>query len=476
MSQTSRWESFWGGYTIAGDRLAVFRFFFFAVLGWDCWDQLSHAPRYGAGGLNVSHLASLDDLLPLPDTTWVLGAYLLMSYLAFRIALGGLTRFALPALAVLWNAVYFSSQLDSYQHHYLIGLVLIILCFVPFDQEEGDDAPPEAPRRTWAGRLLVVQLSILYFWTAVAKVDGQWLSGETLTTQVSVDWVRDLADSAGRAMGSDATGFWSLSSIAVCLGECFVAAGWQIPRLRVPTLLLGAGFHAGVEILGFKIGLFSYFMFTMYLLLVPDWVIKILYGFRSFAPRLPGGAVGTPAMVIALIAGAVLLWQIPFSSPGVVILLLTGAALLLEPHSDAASRDRRALLHLLCCGALLLLHLQTDQVRDYYRYLGGDTRRRGDLVTATEAYRQVTVIDPNYASGHYRLGDLLARQGALEESIAPLEKARSLEPREYRFHLRAAQVYDDLGRGGDAYSAARAVLELKPDHRTAAGIAKRHAP
>ena len=474
----SGWGRFWDGYSLSGQRLAVFRFFFFSVLGWDCWEQLAHAPRYGAGGLNISHLASLDDLLPLPSATWVLGAYLLMSYLAFRIALGGLTRIALPALAALWNLVYFSSQLDSYQHHYLIGLVLILLCFMPLDTplRDGVPLPPEAPRETWAGRLLVVQISILYFWTAVAKVDPRWLSGATLASQVSVAWARELARDLGAALGTDALGVWAAASVAVCLGEFFVAAGWQIPKLRIPTLLLGLSFHAGVEILGFKIGLFSYFMFTLYLLLVPERIIGLLYSVRSLLPRLPGGAAGGAALAAALPAGAVLLWRIPVASPGLVVLLITGAALAIELSAGPGGRDRRAALHLVSCGILLLLHLGTDEVRDYYRYLGGDTRRRGDRIAAIEAYRQVTAIDPRYASGFYRLGDLLARQGELEAALAPLNRARALDPGEYRFHLRAAQVYSKLGRGEEAYAAARAVLAIEPGQGAAADIADRWAP
>ncbi len=474
----SRWWQWWESYSLSGQRLAVFRFFFFSVLGWDCWAQIAHAPRYGAGGLNISHLPLLDDLLPLPSATWVLGAYLLMSYLAFRIALGGRTRIALPALAAIWNAVYFSSQLDSYQHHYLIGLVLILLCAVPLDTpiRGGEALPPEAPRATWAGRLLTVQISILYFWTAIAKLDPVWLSGETLASQVSVDWARDLARDIGSALGTDALGIWAIASVAVCLGELAVAAGWQIPKLRIPTLLLGLSFHAGVEILGFKIGLFSYFMFTLYLLLVPERVIGLLYRARSLLPRLPGDAAGGAALAVALLAGAILLWRIPFANPWPIVLPITGAALAIELGGDPGSRDRRAVLHLVSCGILLMLHLGTDEVRDYYRYLGGDTRRRGDRIAAIEAYRQVTAIDPHYASGFYRLGDLLAREGDLEAAVTPLERARALDPREYRFHLRAAQIYSELGRGEDAYAAARAVLKLDPGQSAAADIAARWAP
>jgi hypothetical protein len=36
--------------------LALFRLLFFGVLAVDMWLQVEHAPRYGAGDFNVSHL------------------------------------------------------------------------------------------------------------------------------------------------------------------------------------------------------------------------------------------------------------------------------------------------------------------------------------------------------------------------------------------------------------------------------------
>ena len=471
----SAWNRYWESFTISTARLSVFRFCFFLILGWDCWDQISHAPRYGAGGLNVSHLPMLDDLLPTPERLWMLGAFVLMSYLAFRIALGGATRYALPLLTALWGATYFISQLDSYQHHYLIFLVLLICCFVPWDAPREDPKEDGSDERgSWAVRLLTVQISVLYFWTAVAKMDPLWLSGQTLSTQIKVPWVKEWMLSAAQTLDTDIAGLWALAAVAVTVGELAVAAGWQLRRFYLPTMLLGLSFHIGVELVEFKIGLFSYFMMSIYLLIAPSSIIRALYGFRAFAPRLPGGAVGTPALAIALVAGAAILSRVPFESAALIITLITGVALALEPRSDAGTRDQRALIHVLVCLMILGLHTQTEQMRDYFRFLGGDTRRRGDLITATMAYRNVTEIDPTYASGFYRLGDLLYRQKKYEDAVAPLEQARVLDPDEWQMHLRAAQVYDALGRGPEAYAAASRVLQLKPDQSTAKKIASRH--
>jgi tetratricopeptide (TPR) repeat protein len=167
--------------------------------------------------------------------------------------------------------------------------------------------------------------------------------------------------------------------------------------------------------------------------------------------------------------------SLPLEAPGLAAVLVTVAALLLEPRDTGEDRDRRAVLHIAACAGLLLFHHNTDQLRDYYRYLGGDTRRRGELVEATAAYLQVTRIDPTYGSGFYRLGDLYYRQGDYEAAAAPLARARKLMPGEWQVHLRAAQTYLKLDRPEEAVDAARAVLKLKPDEPTAKKIVTRYA-
>ena len=53
----------------------------------------------------------------------------------------------------------------------------------------------------------------------------------------------------------------------------------------------------------------------------------------------------------------------------------------------------------------------SDVPRDYYKYLGGDARRRGELPAAIDAYEKAVQADPHYFSGWVRLGDLYLQQG-----------------------------------------------------------------
>ena len=94
------------------------------------------------------------------------------------IACGVATRWLVPLATVIYSWLYFGSQLDSYQHHYLVAMLLVIACFVPWQPAVELDAV-----RTWALRLLLVELAIVYLWAAISKIDPLWLDGTALAGQ-----------------------------------------------------------------------------------------------------------------------------------------------------------------------------------------------------------------------------------------------------------------------------------------------------
>ena len=71
--------AFFYGFEVAWAKLALVRVLFFGLLALDALLQISHAPRYGAGGFNVAQLPGLDAIAPgraLMATTQLVEAYL----------------------------------------------------------------------------------------------------------------------------------------------------------------------------------------------------------------------------------------------------------------------------------------------------------------------------------------------------------------------------------------------------------------
>jgi len=458
------WRTFWYGLEIEPTRLRILRIAFFGVLGLDLWQQVSHAPRYGAGGMSVPHI-SLLSALPAPHRDWVLVLFCLGSFLAFRAAMGVAARASAAAVAALFGLIYFWSQVDSYQHHYLVWMIVLLAAFVPWE-------PANGPREHWAVRLLLVQLSLVYLWAAVAKMDPHWLEGRTLSMQISKEWVREGVMNTARAWEIKPLALWSAAAWSVMLAELTLAVCLQVRRLWPAALVLGLGFHIGIEVLGYKIGLFSAFMVALYSLLLPARVVA--WCDRIWPSEEAERRLG-PAMALSL-AGAAATLALPFPP---VAALAAGVAL----FAGAAAWSRPTLptgIAQLTAGlALVTLAETTDQARDYYKYLGGDTRRRGEVDVALDAYENVLAIDPEYVSGWVRLGDLMLRRGAEgddEAAVEAFETALDLAPRRASSWSRLARARAARGELEAAAEAAERALELDPEEPDARAVLRRLAP
>ena len=345
---TRAWQRFWFELPTTWDRMAWVRLCVFGVIALEAWTSLVHAPRYGAGDFNVSHFPALDPWLPVPGRRAMVVLWVAQGYLALRIALGTAGRSAVVTLTVLYAATHFASQLDSYQHHYLILWVLALWSTLPGELVTNRHG-------AWQRRLILGVLSIVYLWAAYSKLDPLWSSGAVLGLQLDsgAPLVRTLTSWTGSRQAA-----LLLLARATIATEIFLAVALWFRRLWPLAWIAGVVFHAGIELLGFRIELFSYLMVALYFLVAPEPVIRLVTApLRAIAGRFPR----------------------PY-------LPLTG--------------------HAIACASLLLLGATTSVALDHHRYLGGDSRRRGDLPAAIRAYEKVIAIDPTYEPGHRRLEQL----------------------------------------------------------------------
>jgi hypothetical protein len=489
------YRPYWLEHAVPTSKLALFRVAFFTLVGIDAFLQLQHAPRYGAGGFNVSHLPLLDALLPLPSRDGMVVVFLLQAYLAFRVALGGAGRAPLVALTALYGYGYFISQLNSYQHHYLIFLLLVLCCFVPWSAAHArDGARPDAPAsvHSWAVRLILAQLALVYLWAAIAKMDGMWLDGTTLARQIGAGWTRDTIERLfGTATPADPGGFARVAWL-VMLTELFLVVAMLWRRLWPVALVVGVAFHAGVEIAGFQIGLFSYFMFACYLLVLPDrWIAGGTRHVATAARRAGGAWLGrgwaraatalrAPALAgttaSTLVVGGLLVAALPYEPMGriaAVTALVGGGAIVLAWRRGGGRTALRALAaHLVACTAIFTLHHTTDQAFDFHRYWAGSAGRLGNEVEARRAYEMLTRVAPEHGPGHYHLGNFHRADGDLEAAMASYERAMRYRPDDHRPFLAAAILHDAAGRGPEALAAAEQVLTLAPKDETALRTAR----
>ncbi len=457
--------TFWFGFDVSWAKLALARVVVFMLLALDAILQIPHAPRYGAG-FNVAQLPLLDALAP--GRVLYNAGELVLAYLFVLAACGVLTRYVLPIATAIYGWLYFSSHLDSYQHHYLVWLVLLLACFVPWQRPA--EATPTTPVRSWALRLILVQLAILYFWAAVSKMSSAWLDGTTLAGQMSGS-VRSLIDSTVQLKGAA----W-----IVIFGELTLAATVWNKRMWFVAAPLGIALHAGILAASLDIGLFAWLMLGLYILIVPDrvwvWLAERppLRALRGIAGVITGWFDGSAkwllwgtAAVLGIVLAAISHFDDALILGGVLVVAFLIVSLVMRNRVSIASL---AIAQLLAFGLWTIVDRTTKTASDYYRLWGGSAKRLGDPTTSEYAYRQMTQVAPNEGGGHFQLGKLLLERNADVEGLAELAKAQDLEPLRARAYVAEARWLASKGRIDEAIAKAREATIVEPSDQEARAL------
>jgi hypothetical protein len=168
--------------------------------------------------------------LPLFIGGWLCAA------LAFALGLG--TRLCGVILTLSMAYTLFLDQQLYSNHLYLATLVLLLLTIAESGARFSLDARRSGGRDlilAWPILLLKIEISIVYFYAALVKVNPQYLSGALLTTFWPLNQFAALH--GGWA--------WVLPYLAVAsiLVEFFLAIALWLPRWRWLALAVGVGFH-----------------------------------------------------------------------------------------------------------------------------------------------------------------------------------------------------------------------------------------
>lgn len=221
------------------ERLAVARIAIgvcsFAV-AWESWRVLARV-------LTPTTL-QLPSLVPLPRvpaeallvlaSTWFVAASALL--------LGFATRYAGALITVLAAYVLLLDQQTYSNHLYLFVLIVGLLTVADSGAALLLDSRRRARARVlaWPVLLLKVQVSLVYGFSAVAKLTPQFLTGDALAQTLKTEgWLIIPGDWRTSRVTS------ALAAIAI-LVELFVAIGLWIPRTRSLAVVCGLLLHATI--------------------------------------------------------------------------------------------------------------------------------------------------------------------------------------------------------------------------------------
>jgi hypothetical protein len=437
------WEHYWFG-PVAAIRPYLLVKGGLCLLAFDAWMQrVPHGGRYGEGGFNVAHFRWLDAVQPLPSAGLYVGLMLAVGMLAMVCVLTDMGPGALALLALMWTYGWAMSMHDSYQHHYLLSLILTALVFLPrlrvhdvyptgvvTKARKGRKSRPSSdaePRvSSWAFVLLAVNIGIVYAFTALTKLDTEWRTGQVFQQQAGMEpvvaWFARHGVSREMFSGAVAPTMAAL--------ECLIAVGYVLavrvdanPKrwLRIVAglgFVLAAGFHVGAELfLPLRIEWFSYYMILLaciYFLprsllraggALLAWPVRLAarWAFASATATTRTRPSHIVLTVIALTAVVGLLGAAGSSLalPGadtvgwLIASVLVGGTVL----AFVRGRQQDAMRYVLAtglAGGVMWAAIGQSTVRvQYHRFVGDQLQTRGNLAAALEAYQEAARYAPD---------------------------------------------------------------------------------
>ncbi len=292
--------------------------------------------------------------------------YAILSVLALMIALGLYHRIAIALFTIGFAYTQLIDVTNYLNHNYLVVLLGAQLALLPANAMWSLDAQRDPSLRrvaipAWNVWLLRFQISVVYVFAGLAKLEGDWLlHGQPLnlwlTARTDTPVIGRWFDEPSVALAMSWAGFLFDTTIPLWLS-------WA--RTRIYAYIALVVFHSATGYL-LNIGMFPFIMTTSALILFsPSWPRRLL---GRTPPPLPVESFARPRKLVVYAIAAHVAIQ-------VALPLLDSAADKLRPRERARAVQRAALLSI--AAKIPALIAAWDRVRAGRRRDGGDRRMPG---------------------------------------------------------------------------------------------------
>ena len=228
----------------------------------------------------------------LGDTMY--GIYIVMGFLGLLIMLGAFYRFSAISLFILWTLTYLMQKSNYNNHYYFLVWVCFLMAVVPANRYYSVDASlnrknssETTPR--WTIIIFQIQVTILYFFAAIAKLYPGWLDNRYLPIRLnsSAAWFADTKYFSWLAP------YLRMPELAEILAYGGIAFDFLIiplliiKKTRKPAFIMALIFHIFNSIT-LQVGIFPYLALAMSLFFFDTETIKnTIFPFkgRSLIPQ-----------------------------------------------------------------------------------------------------------------------------------------------------------------------------------------------
>lgn len=265
--------------------------------------------------------------LPHWSPAVIIGLHLAAIGAGVAVAAGWHYRVATPVLALSYVLLFLAEQTRYINHFYLYCLVACWLCLLPANRAFSADVRAGRVAATgavpaWMRYLLLAQLSLVYLYAGLAKLNADWLLARPLTV-----W---LAAKAHYPVLGTLLAHWVtpwLMSYAGAAFDLLVVPLMLWPRTRRAAFGLATVFHL-TNVLVFGLGTFPWFslMMTGCLFFPPAWprtapllrrwLLSVKPLVTATSPRVPAHApLLLTGLALYLLAQMLVPWR-PLAYPG----------------------------------------------------------------------------------------------------------------------------------------------------------------
>ncbi len=267
---------------VDGAALAVFRIVFGAMVAFDALRYLHEGwvDEYFVRPATQFTYLYLDFVRPLPPP-WIHAHFYFIAGAGVLVSIGLFYRAATVGLFASYAYFFLLEQATYMNHYYLITLVAFLLSWMPahrvfsIDSLRASTYSDAVPQ--WCVWLLRFQLFVVYFYGAIAKLNGDWLRGEPMYTQL-VQQGPDIPEIATHFPPA-------LLAYAIAYSGLIVDAAIPILLVRRRTRWAGYALAFSFHLLNavfLNIGIFSYLMVgAITIFFDPDWPRRLWRRIRS---------------------------------------------------------------------------------------------------------------------------------------------------------------------------------------------------
>lgn len=207
------------------------------------------------------------EVVKAPNFAWMPQPSVVIAFVLVALWLVSAVLFATGWMNQVWGYVLFAClvfmlalDLQTYSNHLYLMALLVLFATLAGSAPGFKFGTADVSVPRWPILLMCLQVSIVYFFAAVTKINDAFLSGATLAGVLN-GGVLTLPD----ALRTPA--FMSSLALVAIVTELSLALGFWISRFRMPLWFVGAGFHLSMVALmadTAEIAVFAMLMFAVY--------------------------------------------------------------------------------------------------------------------------------------------------------------------------------------------------------------------